>query len=205
MQETPNFLSENPVSKTAEAKKESANAFILSIVALVIVLVFSGAMFALKLQKTTQIDAINGEISQIQNEISALESDKRNTVASLVQGKSIPSVELTPLVNQLKKVALDAQVQFQGFNIQNDSITTNLTAVNSDKDAVQKIIVMMNNFAKNGQQGTFALEPILTISGNRETRTTPVTFKIVPIKEEKATENVKENTQENNSENTETK
>lgn len=189
MQETPNFTSENPAAKSVEKPKEKANAFFLSIIALLIVLIFTGAMFGLKMMRQSSIDAANTEKVSIDNTIKTLKSDKKNTVAALLEGNSIPSIQLTPLVVQFKQLATSSQVQFTGFNIQNNTITTNLTATNSDKDAVQKIITLMKTFAKNGQQGTFALEPILSISGNRTTRTTPVTFKIVPIKTENATEN----------------
>lgn len=188
MQENPNFISENPAN-SAPKQQERATAFMLSIGLLIFVLLVTGVFFGLKIMKQSSIDVANSETQTINSKISALEADKKNSVAALIEGNSIPSIELSPLILQLQNLASQSQVQFNGFNIADDSITTTLTAVNADKDAVQKIINLMNTFAKNGQQGTFALEPILSISGNRMTRTTPVTFKIVPIKDENATEN----------------
>lgn len=188
MQENPNVISENPAN-SAPKQQEKATAFVLSIGLLIFVLLVTGAFFGLKMMKQSSIDTANSETETMNTKIAAFEADKKNKVAALIEGNSIPSIELSPLIAQLQNLASQSQVQFNGFNIADESITTTLTAVNTDKDAVQKIINLMNTFAKNGQQGTFVLEPILSVSGNRMTRTTPVTFKIVPIKDEKATEN----------------
>lgn len=183
MQENPINISENPVQQTASTgKMTDSKAFLFSLVALGLVVAFSVIMFVMAQIKHASTSSTVTRTQELQTQITTLKSDKTNTVASLVSDNSIPSIQLTPLVAQFRNAATKAQVQFQGFNVQNDTISTNLTAINADKDAVQKIIAMMKDFAKNGQQGTFALEPILSISGDRMTRTTPVTFKVVPVK-----------------------
>ena len=89
-------------------------------------------------------------------------------------------MNLSKLLSDFRAVASKYQVAFQNFAIKNDEITTNLIAQNDDKDAAQKIIAMMKEFARSGQQGNFSLDPIFSLAGNRATRTTTVTFKIVP-------------------------
>lgn len=83
-------------------------------------------------------------------------------------------------MNNFTQIAHRYEISFQNFSIKNDTITSNLIAKSLNDDAAQKILNLMKVFAKAGQQSNFALEPILSISGDRLTRMTSVTFKIVP-------------------------
>ena len=168
MQENSHFNSDNAAQvATQGVQKESAKAFNFSLVALVAVAVITAVFFALSTLTQSQISGKNDEISSIKSKISVIEADKKNIVASIIASNKLsPSVNLSKLLSDFRAVASKYQVAFQNFAIKNDEITTNLIAQNDDKDAAQ--------------QGNFSLDPIFSLAGNRATRTTTVTFKIVP-------------------------
>ena len=162
--------------------------------------IVSVAFYALAFFTNSQISGTQSEIDSVKNKITTLEADKANSVAAIISSGNIkPSINLTQLITNFNQIAGRYEVGFQNFSIKDDSITTNLIAQNADKDAAQKIIAMMKEFAKTGQQGTFSLEPIFSISGDRTTRMTPVTFKMVPPKTQEAETSSAENNSENSS------
>lgn len=184
MQENSSFISENPLQNAPkEAPKEKATSFLLALGTLVLVVVVTGIFMILSMTTSSATQANSDKIQAIKSEIQTLQADPKNSVAALVANNEImSSPNLSQLLSAFTNIANAYQVQFQNFSIKNDEIQTNLIAMDTSKDAAQKIIAMMKAFAKAGQQGNFALEPIFSISGDRNTRTTPITFKIVPIK-----------------------
>lgn len=184
MQENSSFQMESASRVASQsAPKEKANSFYSSIGILAIVIIATIIFGALTFRTNSLINETQAQIDDMKAQITQLKSDKKNSVASLVtEDTTIDSVRLSPLIENFSQIAAKYQVQLQNFSIKDNIISTNLTARNSDKDAVQKIITMMNEFAKMGQIGNFALEPIFSISGDANTRTAPITFKIVPIK-----------------------
>lgn len=184
MQENSSFSSDSgQIAPATPEQKEKPKAFLLALGALGLAFVVSAIFFGLGMLTNNQVTAKTEQIATLKSQIKTLESDKKNSVASLIaDGKLPPSIQLVKLLTDLKSVAAKYQVSFQNFSVQDDTITTNLIAKNDEKDAVQKIIAMMKEFAKTGQQGNFSLDPIFGVTGDRQTRTTPITFKIVPTK-----------------------
>lgn len=201
MQENSSFQSDNTqfLAQNTE-KKEKANAFFLALWALGLTIAVSITFYALAFFTNSQISGKQSEIDSVKSKITILEADPTNSIAAIISNGNIkPSINLTELIKNFNQIAQRYEIGFQNFSIKDDSITSNLIAQNADKDAAQKIIAMMKEFAKAGQQGTFSLEPIFSISGDRTTRMTPVTFKIVPPKTQKAETPSAENNSENSS------
>lgn len=186
MQENPTFISQKePINVGAPQKKEKATAFILSLVALVIVVFFGGIMTVLSFLTKNSINTTIEKITQSDEKISQYQQKKEIIIASFMQDNNLmKSIDIKRLVDDFRSAATDAGVQFQGFSVKDDTITTNLIATSiTNRDAVSSIIAMMESYAQNNQQKAFALEPILSISGTPKARTTPVTFKIIPVNE----------------------
>lgn len=188
MQENSSFISENPVQNTSPAApQEKASAFLLSLGALALVAIISGVFFVLSMLTNNSVTENTLQIEQKKSQITELQRDKKNAVAALVaDNPAYTSINLSTLISNFATIANHYQIQFQNFSIKNDEIQTNLIAINTDKDAVEKIIKLMRDFAKNAGQSSFALEPILSVTGDRMTRTTPIAFKIVPKTEQSA-------------------
>lgn len=187
MQENP-FSVENPgvanqAVPTAPIKKDSSLAFLLSLAALGLVIIFSGIMFAFKMTTEMSISSAQESIKKSEESIARLQKDKTVVIASLISDNSLtPSIDLKKLVANFRAAANNAWVQFQGFSVKDNIISTNLIARgNWGTDAALMIIKMMQAYAKNTQNNNFALEPIMTISGTPQNRTTPVSFKVVAV------------------------
>lgn len=120
--------------------------------------------------------------------IEAFKKDRQILIASLLADNSLtPSINLKSLVNDFNRAAQKASVRFQGFSVKDDVITTNVIsfmAPNGGTDAVEGIFNMMKIYSQDNAQANFRLEPILSISGTPQNRTTPVSFKIIPVKTE---------------------
>lgn len=176
-------------------KKEKAKAFNLAIFTLIIVVIIGAILTGLNWMTNSKISSISENINQIDNQITEAKKQKTVIITSMIEWNNMKeSINLKKLVADFKQAWKDAGVQFQGFNVKNDTITTNLISRSSTRDdAVVSIIKMMQNYEKNNTQKSFALDPILTISGTPQNRTTPVTFKIISKKETENNENTTTN------------
>ena len=185
MQENPTFISENSEkSALITSKKEKVTAFLFSVVALLLVVGFGGVMMFLKFTTNNAINHTQMEIQKADEKISQYQKQKDIIIASFMQDNTLfHSLNLKQLVADFRQAAKDSNVQFQGFSVKNNTISTNLIATSAtQKDAVASIIEMMKNYSQNNQQKAFALDPILSISGTPNARMTPVTFKIISVK-----------------------
>ncbi len=154
MQENSSFNSESASQSASQSiQKEKATSFFMSLGVFAFVIVITVILYVLTFMNNNSVTANTENVETIKQEIATLTSDKKNSVAILIENNSIAeSIHLTTLINSFAQIAGKYQVTFQNFSIKDDTISTNLIAKNSDKDAVQKIITMMNEFAKAGQQ-----------------------------------------------------
>lgn len=185
MQENSSFISENASGKAiGGAPKEKAHSFNMALGALFLVAIVTAVFHVLAFMTNKTVEENANTVSVMKQEIANLKSDKKNSVASLIEKNAVlDSIALIDRITALSNLSTKYQVSFQNFSVKDNVISTNLVARGTEKDAVEKIIAMMNEFAKTPEQGNFTLEPIFSISGDATTRTTPISFKIVPKKE----------------------
>lgn len=120
----------------------------------------------------------------MKQEIDKYQKNKQIMIASKIENNELsPSINLKQLVSNFNQASAQARVRFQGFAVKDDVISTNLIAMNAlpGRDAAESILEMMKLYDKSAGKTNFALEPILSISGTPQNRTTPINFKIVPI------------------------
>ena len=172
MQENPNITGETPKQTAPTIKGQSPLAFYLSILMLVLVVVFSGAMIALTSVTESQVASTQ---TQIQEKDQQLQSARENTtilIADILQKKLVPlSVDLKKVVTDFRMAARLAGVRLEGFALQDNTISTQLTASEAygqagHTDPAVTIIKMMRDYANPSDAQIFALEPITNIAGD---------------------------------------
>jgi hypothetical protein len=116
-------------------------------------------------------------------EIDVLQKDKETVVATLLMEKAIRStLDLKSLKTDFLSMSQASGIRFKGFTIKNDVLST--TAIANDgtefhPDPVSAIIALMKTNVKNQK---YRLEPIRSIMGDSENRTTGFEFKVTKLR-----------------------
>lgn len=189
MQENPNFISESPSSSAkAPVSWPKSHGFLLSLIALALVVGFTIVMSVMRLVTESQTASVQASTEKTQESIDMLRADTSVVIASLIAEQELtPSIHLQKLVSDFVNAAATSGVHFQGFTVKGDMISTTVVAHGSaGADAALAIIKMMKTYTHTGNSGIFTLEPVLSISGTPENRMTAVTFKIIPAKNDVA-------------------
>ncbi len=123
-----------------------------------------------------EIVHLTDQIHTVQTSIDTASKDKDILIARILdEGNIRPSIDLKKQIKNFYDIAQEAQVQFQGFSIQNDHIKTTLVATSDGLytiDPVQTVIAMIRAHSKNTE--VLSLQPIKTISGDPKKRTTAI-------------------------------
>ncbi len=163
-------------------KKSKLNSLTLGIAAFIIAAWVGIAFFLLSLIREGTVHSLQEEVQDIRRQITEIKKDKNVLIANILKNNAIQSsLPLKQIISDFQLAAQQSNVQLQGFNIQDGVITTTLIAKEHNEahsDPAITIINMMRNYSKN-KNTSFNLEPITSISGNPNERTTQISFKIM--------------------------
>lgn len=174
MQET------TPQSSTAIVSS-GRGAWYASIGFLIFVLVLSGALYAGVFFTERSTAKVEAEVARINGEIQKASKDSKIVIAKIVSESGIrPSIDLKNIVTQFRLAAIQANVEFDGFSIKDDVISTQLTSTtgtDTHPDAIGTIIAMMNKY--NAWEQVFSLGDINSVTWETGRRTTTIELKVL--------------------------
>lgn len=121
-------------------------------------------------------------IASIEKQITEMGQDRKMLITQIVTSGTIrPSLDLKNIVTQFRIAAAKADVGFQWFSIQDDTISTSLIATawlnQIHPDPAATIIAMMRTYASQSNL-YFRLDPITTVSWDLSKRTTGITLHV---------------------------
>lgn len=153
----------------------------LSIFLLVLVVGSGAGLFFYNQNLTSSIANIQSDIEDNSKQISDIEGDKELVIKNILTSNSVrPSIDVRGLVSEFRDAANRANVRLQGFNVQEDTISTTLISTVGDAaihpDPAATIIKMMREYALGHKY--FDLDPIVSISGDSTRRTTWIQFHV---------------------------
>jgi hypothetical protein len=129
-----------------------------------------------------KIESQRESLQEVQRQITEVSTDRKVIIAKIIQSNTIrPSIDVRGIVASFYDAASRANVHLKGFSIKNDVINTTLIAKYPDgtihPDAASTILKMMREYS-SGAPTAFRLDPIKTISGTQEVRTTNITLRV---------------------------
>ena len=119
----------------------------------------------------TQIDTLKKEPLLQGAEILARSKDeiKKNIT------RSNPATAL----RELDRIHKDYAIQFTGFSLAKDVITSSVSASRGlEDDAIRKIVKLIGDYRDGTASGSFLLEPVLSVSGDETKRSFGIQFKL---------------------------
>jgi hypothetical protein len=109
--------------------KQSKTLWYLSIGFAGIIALSAVAIFAYTIYLSERTKSVAEEVTTLTTDISTIATDRSILVAEIIKNNTLrPSIDVRSLVTNFRTAALQANVRLNGFSVQNDVISTSLTA-----------------------------------------------------------------------------